>query len=272
MADRAVDPHLGPARSGGRGRGTAQARLRCRENRLKEEAKQSDGNNTVRPGACSAQPKKARYDEATIAAILDRALVAHIAFVVDGQPVCIPTLCARTGGSVYIHGSRASRTMRVLGSGGRACLTATLVHGLVLARSAFEHSVNYESVIAFGRLVEIDGDQERLAALQAFTDKLIPGRFGEVRPPSRQELKATMILRMEIEEASAKVRRGPPDDDDTADALQDTWAGEVPILTRFSAPVPSPALRPSIGLPKSVERLLAGTQAIPPSSQPHGPR
>jgi nitroimidazol reductase NimA-like FMN-containing flavoprotein (pyridoxamine 5'-phosphate oxidase superfamily) len=208
-------------------------------------------------------PKKGRYDAATIMGILDRALIAHIAFVSAGEPLCIPTLCARVDGSLYVHGSRASRTMRALAQGERACLTATLVHGLVLARSAFEHTVNYESVVAFGRFAAVEGDEERLAALRAFTDKLIPGRWAEVRPPSRQELKATMILRMTIEEASAKVRSGPPDDDGTQDALRDAWAGELPIVTSYGTPTSSPALRPTIPVPHSVDRLLRNAQSRP---------
>jgi nitroimidazol reductase NimA-like FMN-containing flavoprotein (pyridoxamine 5'-phosphate oxidase superfamily) len=206
-------------------------------------------------------PKKGRYDPTTIGAILDRALVGHIAFVERGDPVCIPTLCARVGEQVYIHGSRASRTLRELARGGPACLTVTHVHGLVLARSAFEHSVNYESVVAFGRFHEVDDRDERLAALEAFTEKLLPGRWSEVRPPSRQELKATTILAMEIEEASAKLRSGPPDDDDTPDADRDTWAGELPITTAWGRPVPSPGLRAGIPLAASIQRLIHGENA-----------
>jgi nitroimidazol reductase NimA-like FMN-containing flavoprotein (pyridoxamine 5'-phosphate oxidase superfamily) len=201
-------------------------------------------------------PKKGRYDSETIAAILDRALVAHVAFVADGEPVCIPTLCARIDDCVYIHGSRASRTLRQLAQGARACLTVTHTHGLVLARSAFEHTVNYESVVAFGSFHEVDAAEELVAALRAFTEKLLPGRWSEVRTPNRQELKATSVLAMRIEEASAKVRSGPPDDDDTPDALHDTWAGVIPITASYAAPVPSPGLRPGIELPRSVQQLL----------------
>jgi uncharacterized protein len=203
-------------------------------------------------------PKKGRFDRATIDAILDRALVGHIAFVADGGPVCIPTLVARVGDRIYIHGSSASRMLRALRSGAPACLTVTLVDGLVLARSAFEHSVNHESVVAFGRFAAVDEPDERLAALEAFTEKILPGRWSEVRQPSAKELKATAILAMEVEEASAKVRSGPPDDDESADAALDVWAGELPIVTAFAAPVPSPGLRPDIALDASVRRLLDG--------------
>jgi nitroimidazol reductase NimA-like FMN-containing flavoprotein (pyridoxamine 5'-phosphate oxidase superfamily) len=218
-------------------------------------------------------PKKGRYDRDAIDAILERSGVGHVAFVDDGQPFCIPTLCARVGERVYIHGSRASRTLRVLARGGPACLTVTAMQGLVLARSVFEHSVNYESVIAFGRFATVDEPAERLAALEAFTDKVLPGRWSEVRPPCPKELKATTILAMEIEEAAAKVRFGPPDDDGTPDAELDVWAGELPIVTTYGAPVPSPGLRPGIPLAASVRRLfgdLRGPGGPPPRPSPEG--
>lgn len=197
-------------------------------------------------------PKKGRYERETVESILDRGLVAHVAFIEDGQPVCIPLLYARVGDKLYIHGSRASRAMRVLATGAKACVTVTLMHGLVLARSAFEHSANYESVVAFGRFEPIDEAAERFAALAAFTDKLLPGRFGEVRSPSAKEMKGTVVLAMPIDQVSAKVRHGPPDDDESEDAALDVWAGEVPIITAFGEPVPSPGLRPGIPLPASL--------------------
>jgi uncharacterized protein len=197
-------------------------------------------------------PKKGRYERETVESILDRGLVAHVAFVDDGEPVCIPMLYARVGDKLYIHGSRASRAMRLLAAGPQACLTVTLMQGLVLARSAFEHSANYESVVAFGRFEEIDDDAERLDALAAFTDKLLPGRFSEVRSPNAKEMKGTVVLAMPIDQVSAKVRHGPPDDDDSEDAALDIWAGELPIVTTFGEPVPSPGLRPGIPLPSGL--------------------
>lgn len=202
-------------------------------------------------------PKKGRYERDVIEAILDRALVAHVAFVEDGEPVCIPMLFARIDSRVYIHGSRASRAMRILGRSEPACLTVTLLQGLVLARSAFEHSANYESVVAFGRFHAIE-DGELLAAVAAFAEKILPGRFGEVRPPSAKELKGTTVLAMQIEQASAKVRYGPPDDDDSADADLDVWAGELPIVTSFGEPVPSPGLRSGIALSPSIDAATNG--------------
>ena len=201
-------------------------------------------------------PRKGRYDRASIDAVLDRGLVVHVAFVDGEQPYCIPMLYARVGDRVYIHGSTASRAMRTLADGAAACLTVTIVRGLVLARSAFEHSANYESIVALGRFQPVEDAAERLAAFEAFTEKLLPGRWNEVRGPSRKELKATTILAMPIDEASAKIRSGPPDDDDSADAAIDTWAGVVPIVTSFGEPEPSAGLRPGIPIAASINRLL----------------
>ena len=163
----------------------------------------------------------------------------------------MPMLYARVGDRVYVHGSRASRMMRTLAEGAPACLTVTLVHGLVLARSAFEHSANYESVVVFGRFEEIAESDERLTAFEAFTNQLLPDRWREVRAPNRKELKATTILALPLAEASAKVRSGPPDDDDSPDAALETWAGVLPLVTSFGAPQPSPGLRPGIPLPRA---------------------
>jgi nitroimidazol reductase NimA-like FMN-containing flavoprotein (pyridoxamine 5'-phosphate oxidase superfamily) len=201
-------------------------------------------------------PHKGRYDRATIEAVLDRSLVAHVAFVDGDQPCCIPMLYARVGERIYVHGSTASRLIRTLARGASACLTVTTVHGLVLARSVFEHSANYESVVAFGRFRPVEDEQERLAAFEAFTEKLLPGRWREVRGPTRKELKATTILAMTIDEVSAKVRSGGPDDDDSPDAELDAWAGVVPIVSSYGTPEPSPGLRPGTPLSDSVARLI----------------
>lgn len=202
-------------------------------------------------------PEKGRYERETINAILDRGLVAHVAFTTgDDDVFCVPTLFARVGDKIYIHGSKASRTLRALAAGAPSCVTVTVLDGLVLARSVFEHSANYESVIAFGRFVSVDAEEERLVALEAFTETLMPGRWSEVRAPTRQELKRTSILAMPISEAAAKVRSGPPDDDETPDAEIETWAGAVPLEVSFGTPVPSPGLRDGIPLSESVRRLL----------------
>jgi uncharacterized protein len=203
------------------------------------------------------QPGRGRYDRADIDAVLDGGTFCHVAFVDDGQPYCIPMLHARVGDRVLIHGSSASRAMRTLAAGADACLTVTTLRGLVLARSAFEHSANYDAVMVLGRFTELQGEDERLAAFEAFTNRLVPGRYAEVRPPNPQELKATKILALEITEASVKTRSGPPTDDDSPDAQRETWAGVVPLRTVPGALEPSPGLRRGIRTDASVERLVA---------------
>ena len=186
-------------------------------------------------------PARAVYDRAAIDAILDEALVAHLGFVHDGQPYVIPTLQARVGDTVYIHGSSASRAIRSLGAGIPACLTVTLVDGLVLARSAFHHSINYRSVVVLGTCTAVEGPERREQALEAFTERLVPGRWAEVRPPTTKELKGTRVLAMTLDECSAKARTGPPVDDDEDYALP-VWAGVVPLETVAGPPVADPKL------------------------------
>jgi nitroimidazol reductase NimA-like FMN-containing flavoprotein (pyridoxamine 5'-phosphate oxidase superfamily) len=196
--------------------------------------------------------ERARYDREAIDAVLDAGLVAHLGFVSDGQPFVIPTLHARIGDDVYVHGSAASRTLRALGDCIAACLTVTLLDGIVLARSVFEHSMNYRSVVVLGTAVPVDEPDEKLAALEAFTEKLLPGRWAEARPPTRKELKATSVLRLPLDEASAKIRDGGPEDGDTPDAELDVWAGHVPLVVKALAPVPDPTLRSGIPVPPGV--------------------
>jgi nitroimidazol reductase NimA-like FMN-containing flavoprotein (pyridoxamine 5'-phosphate oxidase superfamily) len=201
-------------------------------------------------------PARADYDRETIDAILDEALVAHLGFVVDGQPYVIPTLHARVGDEVYVHGSAASRMVTMLGAGVPACLTVTLIDGLVLARSAFHHSMNYRSAVVLGRARFVEGPEERETALEAFTERLVPGRWAEVRPPSRQELKGTRVLALSLDEASAKVRTGGPVDDAEDHAL-DVWAGVVPLTVQQGAIEPDPLLREGILLSPSVAAWIA---------------
>lgn len=193
--------------------------------------------------------ERARYDREAIDAVLDAALVAHLGFLSENQPFVIPTLHARVGDEVYVHGSAASRTLRALAGCIPACLTVTLLDGIVLARSVFEHSMNYRSVVVLGTATPVDDDTEKLLALEAFTEKLLPGRWGEARTPTRKELRATSVLRLPLDEASAKIRDGGPDDGDSPDAELDVWAGHVPLVTKALAPVPDPALREGIPLP-----------------------
>ena len=181
------------------------------------------------------------YDRAQIDAILDEAIVCHVGFVVDDQPYVIPTLHARVGDVVYLHGSTASRLVRTLASGAPCSVTATLLDGIVLARSAFHHSANYRSVTVLGRARLVEAEDERMRALQAFTDQLVPGRWEHVRPPNRKEMKGTQVLALALDEASAKMRTGPPVDDDE-DMDRDVWAGELPLALQVAQPRRDPQL------------------------------
>jgi nitroimidazol reductase NimA-like FMN-containing flavoprotein (pyridoxamine 5'-phosphate oxidase superfamily) len=193
-------------------------------------------------------PQRGQYERETIEAILDEALVSHVGFVHDGQPVVIPTLHARLGDRLYLHGSAASRMLRTLHKGVPVCVTTTLVDGLVLARSAFHHSVNYRSVVVFGTATLVEPGDETVKVLELFTEKLVPGRWADVRPPTRQELKGTKVLSVALDEASAKVRTGPPIDDDEDYDLP-VWAGVLPLATEVAEPQPDPRLDPGIETP-----------------------
>lgn len=195
-------------------------------------------------------PARADHERATVHAILDAALVCHLGFVTEenpGQPFVIPTLHARVGDQVLVHGSSKSRTLEALAGGVEVCLTVTLIDGLVLARSAFHHSVNYRSVTAFGRARLLATDDEKIAALRAFTERLYPGRWDEVRPPNPSELKATHVLALPLDEAVAKVRTGGPIDD-AEDMALPVWAGVVPLALAGGAPIADPQLVPGLAL------------------------
>jgi nitroimidazol reductase NimA-like FMN-containing flavoprotein (pyridoxamine 5'-phosphate oxidase superfamily) len=200
------------------------------------------------------ESERARYDRETIDAILDAGLVCHLGFVHEEQPFVIPTLHARVGDHVYVHGSSASRALRASSGGIPVCLTVTLLDGIVLARSVFEHSINYRSVVVLGTAVAVTDDAEKLVALEAFTEQLLPGRWADSRPPSVKELKATAVLRLPLDEASAKVRTGPPEDGHSSDAELDVWAGVIPLGVVAHAPVADPALREGIRLPEYARR------------------
>ena len=178
-------------------------------------------------------------------------MVAHVAFADSGQPYCVPFLHVRVGGVLYLHGSTGSRAMRALADGAPACVTVTILDGLVLARSAFEHSANYRSAMLLGRFDPVAAEH-RNAALRAFTDRLVPGRWDEVRPPTAKELAKTSVLAMTIGEASVKVRTGPPSDGDGPDATDTVWAGVLPLSTRFDPPQPAPELPAGLAPPRSV--------------------
>ena len=186
-------------------------------------------------------PERGVYDRATIDAILDEALFCHLAWVQDGSPRVIPTIHARAGDELYVHGSQASRTLRAAREGVEVCVVATLLDGLVLARSAFHHSMNYRSVVVYGVPREITDPDEKWAAQRALVEHVVPGRSGDVRMPNDKELKQTMILAVTLDEASAKVRTGPPKDDEEDYDLP-IWAGVLPLTMQSGELVPDPRL------------------------------
>lgn len=199
---------------------------------------------------------RAHYDRASVHAILDAGMIAHVGFCVDGQPFVIPMLYARDGDTLVLHGSVASRLVNQLGEGIAACVSVTHVDGLVLARSHFDHSVNYRSVVAFGRARLIEDTAEKTHALGRFVDALIPGRASESRPPDRTELAATNVLRFEIEDASAKIRSGGVKDN-PADLALPHWAGIVPQRVVHGTPEPDERIAADAPLPASVLALFA---------------
>lgn len=182
------------------------------------------------------EPQRGVYDREVIYKILDEGLVCHVGFVADGQPFVIPTLYARVGDAIYFHGSAASRMLRGVAEGAQVCVTVTLTDGIVVARSVFNHSMNYRSVVALGQASLVEQPEEKLAALRAFTEKILPGRWNDARQPNERELKATSILRLPLAEISAKIRTGPPEDD-AEDYELPIWAGVIPLGTVASAPI-----------------------------------
>lgn len=196
-------------------------------------------------------PKRGAYDRETIYPILDEAFICHVGFSIDGQPYVIPTGYARVGDDLYIHGSAASRMLQNLAEGVEVCVTVTLIDGLVLARSAFHHSVNYRSVVILGKAELVEDAEEKKRALEAFTEHVIPGRWAEVRWPNELELKATSVLKISINEASAKVRTGPPVDDEE-DYAMNVWAGLLPLRMTQGDPVADDRLSADLSVPNYV--------------------
>jgi len=194
------------------------------------------------------EPQRAVYDRAAIYAILDEAFVCHVGFTDDAQTYVIPTMFARVNDSIYFHGSAASRMLRNLSNGLSVCLAVTLADGLVLARSVFNHSMNYRSVVALGTALLIDDPSEKLTALRAFTEKILPGRWNDARQPNEKELKATSILKLPLTEVSAKVRTGPVEDDADDYALK-VWAGIVPLRLVTDTPIRDGRCEPSLPIP-----------------------
>lgn len=194
-------------------------------------------------------PKRGVYDKESVYAILDEALFCTLGFIRDGQPFLIPTGFCRVGGKLYIHGSVGSTYMRHLAEQPTPiCVSATIIDGVVLARSAFHHSVNYRSAVVFGVPEKVTDEAEILSMFRVFTDKMQPSRWNDVRKPTSGELKATLVLAIHMAEASAKIRTGPPKDDDEDYSL-DVWAGVVPLELQRKSPIPDPLLKSSVGIP-----------------------
>jgi nitroimidazol reductase NimA-like FMN-containing flavoprotein (pyridoxamine 5'-phosphate oxidase superfamily) len=202
-------------------------------------------------------PKRGSHERETINQILDEGFICHVGFASEGQPFVIPTGYARLGDNLIIHGSQASRMLRALKTGLDVCVTVTLIDGLVLARSAFHHSMNYRSVVIFGRASLIEEREAKLAALFALSEQMIPGRWKEVREPTEAELQQTTVLSLPIDEASAKIRTGPPLDDE-ADYAMNVWAGVLPMQLTTVAPIADPRLPANIKVPDYVGSYRRG--------------
>ncbi len=206
-------------------------------------------------------PQRGAFDRESINQILDEGFVCHVGFAVEGQPFVIPTGYARLGERLFIHGSQASRMLRTLGQGIEVCVTVTLIDGLVLARSAFHHSMNYRSAVVFGRATVVEEREEKLAALRALSEHMIPGRWDDVRAPDERELQLTTVLSLPLDEASAKVRTGPPLDDEEDYELT-VWAGVIPLRLIAEAPVDDPRLKAEIAPPDYALRYERKTNQV----------
>jgi nitroimidazol reductase NimA-like FMN-containing flavoprotein (pyridoxamine 5'-phosphate oxidase superfamily) len=204
--------------------------------------------NPTERTALKRLPKRGEYDRTAVFQILDEAFICHVGFIVDGKPVVIPTSYGRIGDDLYIHGSAASRMLRSLKEGIDVCVTVTLIDGLVLARAAFHQSINYRSVVIFGNATLVNDPDEKIRALHAFTDHVVSGRWADVRPPDEGELRSTLVLKVPLVEVSAKVRTGPPIDDE-ADYSLAVWAGVVPLELRAATPVSDDRLPSDIEAP-----------------------
>lgn len=201
--------------------------------------------------------ERAKYDRASVHAILDAGILCHVGYVIEGQPYVTATAYWRDGDTLYWHGSSASRMLRAVKTGVPVCFTVSMLDGLVLARSGFHSSMNYRSVTAFGTAHALEDEKEKDKALEAFSEKLHPERWAELRPSTGQELKGTTVVAMEIEEAVAKARSGGPNDDEEDYAL-DVWAGVIPVRTVIGEPEPDPRLKPGIAAPAYLKRIRLG--------------
>ena len=209
--------------------------------------------NTVRRLA-----KRGRYDRDSIYGILDEGFLCHLGFIVEDQPYVIPTLYGRSGDTIFVHGSSVSRMLKNLSEGVRVCVTVTITDGIVLARSAFHHSMNYRSVTAFGTGVEIADGEEKMNALKVISESVLPGRWEKVRLPNQKELNVTTVIAIEIEDAAAKMREGDPQDD-TADYELPIWAGVIPLVNSYGIPIADSLLDKTIEVPQHVKDLYDET-------------
>lgn len=196
-------------------------------------------------------PERGDYERAALNAILDEALICHVGFLQDDQPFVIPTIHARDGDTIYFHGSPASRMLRLMKGGAPVCVTATIIDGIVAARSVFHHSMNYRSAVVLGEARVVDDDDERLHAMELVTEHVLPGRWDEARHPNRSEHKGTLLAALPISEFSVKTRSGPPGDDEDDYALP-IWAGVIPLALQPGPPEPDPLLQEGIEMPHSV--------------------
>ena len=219
----------------------------------------SDSNNlkVTKRSKVRRLPKRGSQERELIYDILDEALVAHVGFIVDNQPFVIPMAYGREGDRLYLHGSSVSRLLKTLEQGVDVCCTVTLLDGLVIARSLFHHSMNYRSVVLFGKAKLVESEVEKMNALQALSEQMIPGRWSDARIPNSQELKATKVLSFPIEEGSAKVRTGAPSDD-LEDYALPIWAGELPLKLTPGVPVLDPKLAPNIAVPEYITHYRRG--------------
>lgn len=204
-------------------------------------------------------PERGAYDSAAIDPIVDAALLCHVGFVVEGQPFVIPTLHARDGDTILLHGAAGSRLLKHAATGAPLCITVTHLDGLVLARSVFNHSINYRSAVLFGVGQVVDDPAEKLDALLRFTERLLPGRWDDAREPTAKEIRATGVVAVTIESASAKRRSGPPIDD-AEDLALPVWAGVLPVAERFGTPLPAPEPDLAPPLPGYLARFLTARQ------------
>lgn len=212
-------------------------------------------NSAGRKSKVKRKPERGFYDDKTINKIIDEALYCHVSFIQDDQPFIIPTIHARIDDQLILHGAKASRLLKQISAGNEIAIAVTILDGLVLARSVFHHSMNYRSVIIFGKGVEITDDKQKMKALKAITDHILPGRWNDARKPNEKELKATSVISVKINEASAKIRTGPPKDEEEDYSLP-VWAGVIPLTQKPSKPVDDPILKKGITIPEYISRMI----------------